>query len=89
MGEKMGENEVGRELGPGWRVALEVLGERGEGIARIWAERDCGEAGEEEWPEFGEELRLGTRWRRYGRCGEVCALLRQAGRRDNGGATHV
>jgi hypothetical protein len=70
------------DLRPGWKVALEALGESGAGIARIWAVRDDGEMGEEDWTEFGEELRLGTRWRRYGRCGEVCALLRQAGRRE-------
>jgi hypothetical protein len=75
--------------GPGWRAALETLGESGMGIARLWSSFDyggmqeggAGEAAEEEIWWFGDELRLGARWRRYGRCGVACALLRQAGRR--------
>ena len=84
--EEIGEVNL---LGPGWRAALEALGESGIGIARQWSSFDyggmqddgTGEAPEDEVWWFGDELRLGARWRRYGRCGVACALLRQAGRR--------
>ena len=81
----------GPGAGLGWRMALEALGESGTGIVQLWSsvglngkggDEKGGEGAGEEikeevWPELGYELRLGTRWRIYGRCGAAVRLLRQ------------
>jgi hypothetical protein len=81
----------GKVPGPGWRAALEILGESGLGIVRLWSSVGLDGTGgdgfgeeieKEVWPELGYELRLGSRWRVYGRCGAAVRLLREAGRRE-------
>ena len=79
------------ELGPGMFAALSALGRSGRQIRSRWFEPAAGEQtgrdfsgdgqGDQPDNEFAgiNEVRLGTRWRVYKRCGIACALLRRVG----------